>query len=529
MKIFYVLALGALLCSPASAQWQTPKHSVPIGQGAAISGFGNAAPGTAGQPFLSNGPNADPSFQTSPFASLTLPNVFTHDQIFGSGRPWVDPTAYGAVCDGMTDSAPAFQQADTVAGLTGGAIYVPPCSSSYCIKTGPVILNSLGEVLFSTSRSTTISACGTDNSVVELSQPYQSVYNLTIYGKGAPTDTGTVGAITPAVLIRGTGGGCNDCFLDSLNIFGGSNCLSISPPAVNGEFFVWRSYISYCHGSLVYAQNAGGWFNRMKIDQAWPEGPPAIGTALNAWAATTSYARGAVVTSGGYMIQCSQAGTSGGSAPTLKNYGQTVTDGSAQWILAGLVGSAALQLDTGTSEIYGTDVDMTGATTYGVQMSNTLSGAPPQFFRCVDCISSQTASNAYYFQNGNDVYLTSNIVAGGWTPNSPAVIFNGNFSGQATITGGKYGIGSGFGVIFATGTNYTIQNTIVGATVQGIAIQVSNVIARGNVISSSGGTGVNINNSLSRVIVDGNICPNGASPCANSPTGMTNSSIINNF
>jgi hypothetical protein len=52
--------------APAIAQWQTPNHSVPIGRGAGVTGFGSAAPGTAGLPLVSNGPGADPSFQAIP-------------------------------------------------------------------------------------------------------------------------------------------------------------------------------------------------------------------------------------------------------------------------------------------------------------------------------------------------------------------------------------------------------------------------------------------------------------------------------
>lgn len=61
--VLYVV-FNLLVASPAVAQWQTSKHSVPIGQGAGVTGFGSAAPGTAGQPLVSNGPNADPSFQS---------------------------------------------------------------------------------------------------------------------------------------------------------------------------------------------------------------------------------------------------------------------------------------------------------------------------------------------------------------------------------------------------------------------------------------------------------------------------------
>lgn len=52
-----------VLAAPAAAQWQVPLHSVPIGLGGGMTGFGNAAPGPAGQWMRSTGPNSDPSFQ----------------------------------------------------------------------------------------------------------------------------------------------------------------------------------------------------------------------------------------------------------------------------------------------------------------------------------------------------------------------------------------------------------------------------------------------------------------------------------
>jgi hypothetical protein len=67
MKSYVRSAASALLAlllaaPPASAQWQTPNHSVPIGMGAGNTGFNNAAPGATGGILTSNGPSADPSF-----------------------------------------------------------------------------------------------------------------------------------------------------------------------------------------------------------------------------------------------------------------------------------------------------------------------------------------------------------------------------------------------------------------------------------------------------------------------------------
>jgi microcystin-dependent protein len=66
-KLLFVAALAAAALAvaavPVDAQWQTPNHSVPIGKGVGNTGFGNAAPGAAGLPFVSNGASVDPSFQ----------------------------------------------------------------------------------------------------------------------------------------------------------------------------------------------------------------------------------------------------------------------------------------------------------------------------------------------------------------------------------------------------------------------------------------------------------------------------------
>jgi hypothetical protein len=65
MKMFRSVAVaGFLLASvlPAAAQWQTQNHSVPLGRGNGVTGFGAAVPSTAGVPLVSQGASADPAF-----------------------------------------------------------------------------------------------------------------------------------------------------------------------------------------------------------------------------------------------------------------------------------------------------------------------------------------------------------------------------------------------------------------------------------------------------------------------------------
>lgn len=86
MKLFRVLIAEIFLyatmaASPAAAQWQTPIHSVPIGQGGGNIGFNSAAPASAGTVLMSNGVSSDPSFQSLPAApAVAFPvDAFTTD------------------------------------------------------------------------------------------------------------------------------------------------------------------------------------------------------------------------------------------------------------------------------------------------------------------------------------------------------------------------------------------------------------------------------------------------------------------
>lgn len=71
-RIYAALIALLLAATPALAQWQTPNHSVPIGAGGGTTGFKFATPGTSGQPLVSQGAAADPSFGTIGNAGFTV-------------------------------------------------------------------------------------------------------------------------------------------------------------------------------------------------------------------------------------------------------------------------------------------------------------------------------------------------------------------------------------------------------------------------------------------------------------------------
>lgn len=62
-KILSVVLALALSCVSVYAQWQTPNHTIPIGRGAGVTGFGSTGGGSnSNVPLLGQGPSADPIF-----------------------------------------------------------------------------------------------------------------------------------------------------------------------------------------------------------------------------------------------------------------------------------------------------------------------------------------------------------------------------------------------------------------------------------------------------------------------------------
>lgn len=105
-----VLAL-LLIASPASAQWQTPDHSIPIGNGVGTTGFNSAAPGAAGVPLVSTGPTTDPAFgpiSNAGMVNMTAPSIkgaivtgppvdLSPTQVTGMLNPFVGDSGAGGV------------------------------------------------------------------------------------------------------------------------------------------------------------------------------------------------------------------------------------------------------------------------------------------------------------------------------------------------------------------------------------------------------------------------------------------------
>jgi hypothetical protein len=205
MKTRFALFALALFCAPAFAQspGTVANHAVPIGKGPGVSGFGAAAPGTAGLPLLSTGASTDPAF--GPFTSLaingcTIPGgaVLCAAGNIVSTTGMIAPGYFGGSLANSTVSL----SSTTSGSPSGDAVNIYGSTISLGVgapSAGVINLGTFG------GGGTTINIAGSGNGLAAL-----NVYNLAggkqvwVPGAGSGTTPGTIqfpaGNLTLATL-----------------------------------------------------------------------------------------------------------------------------------------------------------------------------------------------------------------------------------------------------------------------------------------------------------------------------------------
>lgn len=427
----FILAL-LLIANPASAQWQVQNHAIPMGRGAGVTGFGSAIPGAANLPFVSNGAAADPSFKRLPnvglaqmpastvkcnptagtadaqdctaaqtattigAATLAGNNIWTGNNAFGSGVPWCDVTAKGAVHDGTTDDTGAFNACKTQCLTTLGAgsciIYVPPASNVYCLKTGFAINTGLttngGIILMGGGvQGSNLSACGANTApVVFINNQWAQIRSLSVYGYGTSASDPVFSGGAPLFPAVQMASGCSQCRIQDAYITGGIAAIQNNGACGYVIDNVWGSF-SYGDGSHVfgffYQISCGGVIRDSHFDMVYPVSQPAHGTAIAARANLTPYAAlGTIVSvtcnTRTFYIQLATAGTSAAAFPGCKPFSAPIADGTAVWQLVNAATSYCVQLDTGSIETELIHVDATCAADSNIAFTNTFAGQAPQ-------------------------------------------------------------------------------------------------------------------------------------------------------
>ena len=439
------------------------------------------------------------SLLSSVTASFALgKNTFTGDQHIGPGTPWVDVTAFGCVADSATDNSTCV--ANAVAALIAnhgyGKVYFPPGNGSYyCVFSG-ISITTPEIALVGDGWGSRIATCGHDVALVTMNATWDRVQWLYLCGKGArcdPSDT-TFGASHPTLYLQSA---CGGCIVTQVTGYGGVNNINVAGQSamVNG-FYGGDAYQSLC------AVTSSVFWNLGSCDQSWPATPlpGASITGIATWAPSKAYATSTVVQLGSHYIQATFGGTSGGSSPTLKNFGQNITDGSVTWqLLSGVTNSYAMFVN-GASEAYFEQLDMTGPMTVGM-----VTAAGTGVMKCTQCIASQTLGAAAAI-NGGTVYfddLTTGIPA---SKGSAGVLVNS----QTIITGGQ--INGDYGVRINGGTGSSISGANVSGTNQAsfaIASGVGGIAITGNTSISDPSCFVNSSASTHITFV-GNVCNGGS-------------------
>ncbi|WP_316188332.1 MULTISPECIES: hypothetical protein [unclassified Bradyrhizobium] len=259
---------------------------------------------------------------------------------------------WGTKADGSTNDTTAFQQAinDCNANFVGTLKCV---GQNYSVIGG--LVNS-GSVKIAGcgygAAATTIQAWHTDVTVLTITGSGGGLENLSIFAKGTNNDTGTFGATHNSVVISG-----NENTFANLYIWGGLGLYCIGTDNVfMGNIDV---SLSYGVGNLTIA--GADWYTRVKIDSAPAAASPTDTPPFAAWVGSTPYTVGKTRVISGYICVCTQAGTSGASAPTLKNFGIDIVDGTAKWQLLGKQGLAGVYIGGAAGENLFMGCDFTGA------------------------------------------------------------------------------------------------------------------------------------------------------------------------
>lgn len=358
--------------------------------------------------------------QGAAFSGMTLSDAY-----FGSGRPWADVRAWGAVGDGVTNDTTAIQNAINALaalGTAGGILWVPP--GAYYVPGGLTTSSSASiRIMGASTNASYFTVAGTDVTVLSLNGPYSSLENISIYGKGYGPDLGTFGASGPALDV-GVGGSIK---ISNVRVRGGNRPVrfngTIEPRVYDCDFA--QGYADAC----LYAVNSvAAKLHNCSFDQAWPISTPTAPLTISAWTSSHAYSVGAVVSTGGYYIQCKTAGTSGGSAPALKNYGVDITDGSAVWRLVCNTLYTGLTLDSGCVEFFGDTLDFSGCYPNGVVLQNSLATTGPIYTHINGAVISTCLSRGIHASAGSELTLLNSEIAGLVGAGSIGVNFAGSFA-----------------------------------------------------------------------------------------------------
>jgi hypothetical protein len=360
---------------------------------------------------------------------------------------------YGCIGDGITLDLTNFQNCvNAVAAAGGGDVFAPQGNYNLSGGSGLSVPDNV-RILGEGRNSTILQAWHTDQPVVTVSGSRPGLERLSIYGKGTNEDSGSFGASQNALNVSSVDG----VFRDIL-VWGGN--FSIFSNGTDNYFENIFASLAYSNANV--ATNGANWYVRCKFDQVGTGLPLSQRPPFPAWANNTSYTTGQVVVTQGYAIQCKEAGRTGSSAPTLRNYGLPFTDGTVTWLLLAPASYCGLLLSGACGENHLIQTDFSGDG-YTNSVVFTPSGTPvcPPVTVLTDCVLSHGIS----LSGSAEWFCMRGCEIGGGD-----IALNPSYSGACTIEGN-----------FALGTT----NIVVADGVSRFNIA-NNLLANGQIYVTSG-------------------------------------------
>jgi hypothetical protein len=480
-KILLALAFLFAAAVPAAAQGCGPQNPNCIVPTAPAGTNNNQAASTQFVQQAIGGPGANPvsgpatstlgdvpAYGNATGSQITDPATISSNQnfYFGSGRPWVDVRACGAVGDNSTDDTAAINTCyNKLVAFGGGDLFFPPTSNGvYCTFTGLNFIS--GNIRLraagggSSIADAGVSTCGHDVTALKISGSYTVIENLTIVGGG-------YGTTHPALDFAP---GCNQCKITGGSVAGGTNPILQEA----ADVVITNVSVSPGYGSAsVKVVSGATYLIRDSIDLSAP-----VYTLTNAnfsggaagWASTHAYSGSVTVSTQGFYIQLVTAScTSGGSAPTLKSYGVAITDGTCTWQLMSPGTYYAVQADTGASALYMLDGDSSGPMVAGLAITNTGAGTAPGGIVVEGWDFGANLQAGIYAHDGNTLSVSKSTINGCVFGGCPGIYTLGSWTGVVNannnlLAGNQTGVSLNVG-----GGDSIVGNTIV-SNVTGVLV-----------------------------------------------------------
>jgi hypothetical protein len=213
-----------------------------------------------------------------------------------------------------------------------------------------------------------------------------------------------------------------------------------------------------------------------------------------------------------YFMQAAGNCLTASAQPTVKNYGQTISDGTCTWQLAFPANYALVNINGG-SENYFVISDMTGASLFGLNITSSS-----QLTKCEQCVISQQVETSVNLSMTGNVFITDSSIACQGISTCGGVSTGSSWSGPLTIIGGT--ISGEYGVLLQGGAYANISNVFINGSVAGLyaAANVSNFAWLGNNMTS--GLGATVASGTSdHYIINNNLCGGGSGTISDGGSG----------